>query len=277
VAGNQGHRPWPGFRELLALLILPLVCACAARLAPAPPAPYYVTPALTYLRDAPKYEGNVLAQLYRGEQVERLDVSESDPGWWRVRTRTGQTGWVQGELLSPNPLPVTYLYVAVTSVPLRECPEEACSALQLVYGGDRVQALEENQQGWVWVLVEKGRTLGWLPQKVLAEKPPVAQPRRPEKPYAYVAVPRLKLRLSPGLKAPVIKILTLNDQVERLEVNPGGWARVRQPVGGALGWVQGRYLEPLPVQASPRATAGQKKKPKAPEKTEEDLQKPEIM
>jgi uncharacterized protein YgiM (DUF1202 family) len=214
-----------------------------------------------------------LAQIYRGEQVERLE--EVEGGWWRVRaTRSGQTGWVQGELFTANPVPVTYLYVAVTTVPLRECPEEPCAALQLVYGGDRVQELEENQ-GWARVLVEKSRTLGWLPKKVLAEKPPTAHPRRPEKPYAYVAVPRLRVRLTPELKAPVVKRLALNDQVERLETNAAGWVKVRHPASGVVGWVLGRYLEALPAVARPRAPA--KKKPKAPEKTEEPIPAPEIM
>ena len=275
MAGNQNPKASPN-KTLLAplILLLLLLCACASPPAPAPPAHFYLTPPLTYHRDAPSFEGNVLAQLYRGEQVERLD--EIERGWWRVRAnRTGQTGWVQGELFSPHSPPVTYLYVTVTTVPLRECPEEACPALQLLYGGDRVQELEENQE-WARVLAEKSRTLGWLPKGVLAETPVTAQPRRPEKPYAYVAVPRLKVRLTPGLRVPVVKTLTLNDQVERLEANAAGWVRVRQPASGAVGWVQGRYLGALPAVSPPRA-APAKKKPKAPEKKEEPLPEPEIM
>jgi uncharacterized protein YgiM (DUF1202 family) len=254
---------------LLALLLLTGSCATAPP--PAAPVSHWVVPALTYLRDAPRYEGNVLGQLYRGEQVDRLDGSD-EGGWWRVRAgRTGQTGYLPGDLLSQNPVQLTHLYVAVANVPLRECPQETCPTLQLLYAGDRVQELEENSQGWQRVLVGKGRTLGWLPPGVLAEKPVATKSPRPEKPYVYVAVARLKLRLNPELKAPVVKTLALNDQVERLEIGPDGWVRVRQPSSSAAGWVQGRYLKPLPVKAPP----ARKPKPPAPEKPEKKESPPE--
>jgi len=261
----------------LTLMLLLFAGACASTLPPAPPVSYWVTPSLTYLRDAPRYEGNVLGQLYRGEKVERLDSSD-EAGWWRVRAaRTGQSGYLPGDLLSQNPVQLTYLYVTVANVPLRECPEETCPSLRLLYSGDRVQELEENSQGWVRVLVGQDRTLGWLPPKVLAEKPVTAKPPRPEKPYVYVAVPRLKLRLSPGVKAPVVKTLALNDQLERLEISAAGWVRVRQPSSGAAGWVLGRYLESLPVKASPPAKKKKIPTPEKPEKKEEGPPEPTIM
>ena len=266
MTGNCGN--WAGPKALapLAVTLLLLAVACATPPSAAPIS-YWVVPALTYLRDAPRYQGNVLAQLYRGEQVERLDGSD-EGGWWRVRSgRTGQGGYVQGDLLSQNPVQLTYFYVAVANVPLRECPEETCPTLQLLYGGDRVQELEENQQGWQRVLVDRGRSLGWLPPGVLAEKPVTAKPPPPQKPYVYVAVPRLHLHLDPAVKAPVVKTLALNDQLERLEFGSDGWVRVRQPASGAAGWVLGRYLDVLPVQAKPPAP---KKKPQEPGKPEQE-------
>ena len=63
-----------------------------------------------------------------------------------------------------------------------------------------------------------------------------------------MAVRRLKLLREPRPEAEVIKLLQVNDQVEKLDQNPAGWVKVRQPASGAVGWVQGRYLEPLPVR-----------------------------
>ena len=277
MAPNSDKLAGPGFMSLTLMLLL-FAGACASTLPPAPPVSYCVTPSLTYLRDAPRYEGNVLGQLYRGEQVERLDSSD-EAGWWRVRApRTGQSGYLPGDLLSQNPVQLTYLYVTVANVPLRECPEETCPTLRLLYSGDRVQELEENSQGWVRVLVGQDRILGWLPPQVLAEKPVAAKTTRPEKPYLYVTVPRLKLRLSPGAQAPVVKTLALNDQLERLEANPAGWVKVRQPASGATGWVLARFLAPLPVKAPPRPAKKQKPPvPEKPEKKEEGPPEPAIM
>ena len=93
----------------------------------------------------------------------------------------------------------------------------------------------------------ESRNLGWLPAKTLAENLEEAQ-ARPEKSYLYVAVRRLKLFGEPRPEAEVVKLLQVNDQVEQLDQNPAGWVKVRQPSSGAVGWVQGRYLEPLPVR-----------------------------
>ena len=148
-------------------LMLALAGACAAPPPPAPGGDYYLTSDMTYLRDAAGFDSHVVGQLYKGDQVERLDISES--GWWRVRSgRTGQAGWVPSELLSPNPVPVVYFYVTQT-VSLRECPKEFCPSLQMLSRGDQVQKVEQNDQGWWRVLVAQSRNLGWLPAKVLAE------------------------------------------------------------------------------------------------------------
>lgn len=79
----------------------------------------------------------------------------------------------------------------------------------------------------------------------------------------------------------MIKLLQVNDQVEQLDQNPAGWLKVRQPSSGAVGWVQGRYLEPLPVRY-PRPEKSKKKgrqpQLQPPEPTETQPQpEPEIM
>jgi uncharacterized protein YgiM (DUF1202 family) len=266
-------RPAPSCRLiLLAAILLIAVAACAARRPAAPEGGnYYVTTKITYLRDSPGYQANLLGQLYLGDQVEKLESHES--GWWQVRSaRSGQVGWVQGELLSPAPVRPVYFYV-IRTVALRECAQESCPSLQLVYRGDQVQKIEENDRGWVRVLVARSRTLGWLPGAAVSEHLEAAA-GKPEGPYYYVAVRTLKLRQQPALEAEVVKTLRLNDQLQNLEVNPGGWVKVRQPASGAAGWVMGRYLETLPVRWAPRM-----KKPAAPkpEKEREELPEPEAM
>lgn len=236
---------WRKIRSSLSfILLLGLIGACAAPPQTAPGAHFYLTSELTYLRDAGSYEGNVAGQLYKGDQVERLETADS--GWWRVRSgRTGQTGWVPGKLFSPQPVPVADFFV-IQSVHLRECPKEVCPSLQLLSRGERVQKLEANRQGWWRVLVTKSRNLGWLPAGVLTEN--LEKTREPGKTYLYVAAPRLKLYRQPQMGAKVVKLLLFNEQVEKLtqDQTVAGWLKVRQPASSAVGWVQDRYLAALP-------------------------------
>jgi uncharacterized protein YgiM (DUF1202 family) len=266
---------WRAFWSLL-FLGLSLSAAYGCRTVPPPQSPafYYLTSEIAYLRDRAGYEGNVLAQLYKGDQVERLEMEDS--GWWRVQpSRTGQAGWLQGDLLSPTPVAVA-LWVMLKTVPLRECPQEACPTLQLLYRGDRVQKIEQNSQGWWRVLPANTRILGWVPAAALADRlppPPTAQRPGKTSPYAYVVVRQLRLRAQPLEKAKVIKHMALNDQVERLEQGPQGWVKVRHVASGAVGWVAGRYLETLPALAPLAPKPGSK----PPEKKGQAPPEPEAM
>ena len=267
-------RLWKKFGCILLCTAMMALAGACAMPPPAPGGIFYLTSGMTYLRDAATYDSNVVGQLYKNDQVERLDVAMS--GWWRVRSgRTGQAGWVPGELFSPNPVPVVYFY-ATKPVHLRECPKEFCPTLQLLSRGDQVQKVEQNDQGWWRVLVAKSRNLGWLPAKEVAES--LEEPQA--KAYYYVNVRRLKLSRQPQAEAEVIKLLQFNDQVEKLDQNPAGWFKVRQPASGAVGWVPGRYLETLPG-GYPRFEKPRKKKPPAPSSpkpTESEPQiEPEIM
>jgi uncharacterized protein YgiM (DUF1202 family) len=238
-----------------------LAGTCATPPPSAPGGAFYLNPDMTYLRDGAGFESHVVGQLYKGEQVERLDISES--GWWRVRSgRTGQTGWVPSELLSPKPVPLVYVYVTQT-VHLRECPKEFCPALQSLSRGDQVQKVEQNDQGWWRVLVAKSRNLGWLPAKVLSEKLEQPQAKAPEPQYYFVVVRRLTLRQEPLPNAKAVTLLQFNDQVEKLEQNQAGWIKVRQPASGGIGWVQERFTGTTPLKF-PRFEKPVKKQPQSP-------------
>jgi uncharacterized protein YgiM (DUF1202 family) len=259
----------------LCILMMVLAAACAA---PAPHSlegDYYLLTDMTYLRDAAAYDSNVVGQLYKGDQVERLE--EGQGGWWRVRSgRTGQYGWVTAELFSPTPVPVPLLLVNHT-VSLRECPRDFCPVLQSLSRGDQVQKVEQNDQGWWRVLVAKSRNLGWLPAKSVAEQLGESQAQEPKPFYFFVTVKGLKLRQQPLVDAAVIKPLQFNDQVEKLDQNPAGWVKVRQPASGAIGWVPGRYLGTTPLKF-PRSEKPRKKKPQPPKPVETGPPpEPEIM
>jgi len=267
---------WRNFRSSLwCILMLAMVGACATPPPLSPEGDYYLSMDMTYLRDAPTHDSNVVGQLYKGDQVEKVEVG--GVGWWRVRSgRTGQNGWVPSELLSPNPVPVVYFYVTQT-VSLRECPKEFCPSLQSLSRGDKVQKVEQNDQGWWRVLVAQSRNLGWLPAKVVAEHLENPQAKAPEPQYYFVTVRHLTLHQEPRLNAEAIKLLQFNDQVEKLEQSPSGWIKVRQPASGAVGWVPERFLGTTPLKF-PRFEKPTKKKSQPPKPAEgKTPPEPEIM
>lgn len=257
---------------LFTCLVVVLAGACVTPPPHAPEGDYYLLTDI-YLRDAASYGSNVVGELYKGERVTRLEVGPA--GWWQVRSgRTSQSGWVPGDLFSDKPVLVPIFFVSKT-VNLRECPKDLCPTLQLLSQGDQVQKLAQNNQGWWRVLVARSRNIGWLPANTLAKTLEAAKSR--EKEYLYVATWRLKLLREPQVEAEMIQQLQLNDQVEKLDQNPAGWLKVRQPASGAVGWVQGRYLKPL-LSGRPRPEKLKKKQPQAPKPTESVPQpEPEIM
>jgi uncharacterized protein YgiM (DUF1202 family) len=253
----------PGDCQAILLFILMVILAvgCAAPPPHSPEGDFYLLTDMTYMRDTATFDSNVVGQLYKGDQVEKLEAGP--PGWWRVRSgRTGQNGWVSAELFTPTPVPVP-LFSVTHTVSLRECPKEFCPSLQQLSRGDQVQRVEQNDQGWCRVLVAKSHNLGWLPAKVLAEHLEEPQAKAPEPLYYFVAVRRLTLRREPLVTAEAVTLLQFNDQVERQDRNPAGWVKVRQPASGAVGWVQERYLEVTPLKY-PRFEKPKKKKPTAP-------------
>jgi len=276
LSRNYPMRACINLRNLLLTVIIAASLNACAPTKPAGPLFFYLNSELTYLRDKPAYDGNVVAQLYKGDKVERLDLTEVD--WWQVRSgRTGQVGWIQGELLSPTPVPIAY-FITQRTVPLRECAGEDCPSLQLLFKGDQVQKVGENDQGWWRVLLEKGRILGWLPASALSDRPDerlAGTPEKaPKKVYYYVAVLRLKLRTGPQMQAEAVKDLKFNDQLEKLEQNSQGWMKVRHPMSRMEGWVAVRYLATLPSESPRRLRPAKKPALKPPQ--EKDIALPEL-
>ncbi len=248
--GSEYLRPRRSRAGLILLILFwGLAWSCAPTQVKPPAVSFYVTPEITYLLDSPKPGGNVLGPLYKGDKVDRV----GEEGDWRrvVLLRSGQTGWVRKELLSPEPVPASFYFVNEDAANLRECPRRDCLALQQLSRGERVQKVEEGPQGWWRVLVLSSRSLGWLPAAALTERSQEARRQHPSRNYYYVKALRLNLRAQPSTRSEVIRTLKLNDQVQKIEQKEG-WIKVRQPSSGAVGWVLGRELESLPLKAAPR-------------------------
>jgi uncharacterized protein YgiM (DUF1202 family) len=266
-------------------LLLALISACAGPHLAEAPETYYVTAVVSYLRECPEYNCQVVAELYRGDAVKLLVRNGKD--WWQLYSeRTGRTGWLQSTLLSHSPLAITEAYYVRENVTLRDCPGNDCPGHKLLLRGEEVQKIIDNGKGWWRVLAAKDKSLGWVLAKLVSATPEsVAGPPPPEKKGSWFVGPEtLELHALPLGDSQVVKVVNRNDQVEKLSEPGGQWLKVRHPKSGAEGWTKTSYLKDAPVVAeeappkrkkAKKKVAAQKSKEEAPPKS--PVLKPEPM
>jgi len=270
---------WRWSSIMLLLCIAFCVGSCTPKpIEPKPSSVYYITPVVTYLKECPGYDCPAVGELYRADQVEQPEVKDN---WWRVQAKpSGLTGWLQPELLSPTPVTVEYYYVAADSLELRECPGPDCPFGKILFKGDRVQKIAENDQGWLRVLVEKDASIGWIPVSQITDQgaKPAAAPV--EKSFLYAAGAQVNLHALPLFSSKIVKTVRLNEQLEKLAQHGQDWFKVRHPGSGAEGWVAARDLKTSPVTAEPPKPKPKKrfrKKAAPPKPQEEAPLEPEAM
>jgi uncharacterized protein YgiM (DUF1202 family) len=256
----------------LLCLVLALISACAAPQVAEAPETYYVTTVISYLRECPEYNCKVVAELYRGDEVKFLGRRGED--WWQLYSeRTDRTGWLQSSLLSHTKLAITEVYYVREEVTLRDCPGHDCPGHKLLSRGEEVQKIIDNGKGWWRVLVAKDKSMGWVPANQVSATPEsLAAPSGLEKKGSWFVGPEtLELHALPLGDSQVVKVVSRNDQVEKLSEPGGQWLKVRHPKSGAEGWTKTSYLKDAPVVAEEAPPKRKKAKKKvAAQKSKED-------
>ncbi len=247
---------------------------------------YYSIPTVSYLREAPNYDSQVVAELYSADQVKPVNKSD---GWWRVQSlRDEKIGWTQRDLLSEAPIIAKNYYIDVDGLPFRDTPNEDVRSHNLLSLGDPVQKIDQ-KGGWWRVLVEKDKAIGWIPAATASETWPAppgsvgAASNASEKgekgslltrpatqpDHYFVASENLQMHIIPLVSSQVVKVLILNSKVEKIAQQNAEWVKIRYLDTGAEGWAQARYLQASPVtKKSQIMTSGKKsrKKRKSPNK-----------
>ncbi len=264
------------------------------------------------MREFPKYDSSKVAAVYRGDQVAVMSRQADD--WCMVQAvQSGKIGWIQSALLSAQPISTPTYFVQVSKVRLQDAPQKNASSPEVLSQGDKVRKLGENQEGWLMVLAEKDRGLGWIPASAVAEQPPAAAPRpqaggpagqsaargtASSQPAAkqlyYVATDNLNLHSLPLVSSQVVNTLQFNERVEKIGQSDSQWVKVRQPANGAQGWAQGMFLadaslktpKTFPQHAQQRsrpsrrpvcAKPGQPEKTQPPEQTQPEEVEPVVL
>jgi hypothetical protein len=265
--------------KIVALIVL-LACLIACSTPIQPPKLFYSVPTVSYLRETPNYDSQVITELYATDQVKPLNKSD---GWWQVQSlRNEKIGWTQRNLLSDTPLIANNYYITADGLPLRNTPNEDVMSRNLLSAGDLVQKIGQ-KDGWWRVIVAKDKAIGWIPAKMASETRPEtpgsagASDNRPEKgkkdalltqsipqpDHYYVAAETLPLYIIPLMTSQVVKLLVLNSKVEKIAQHGSDWVKIRYLDTGAEGWTQARYLKPAPVtKKSQIVTSGNKSRKK---------------
>ena len=241
-----------------------LGCLVGCAITPHHPEVLYSIPAISYLREAPKYNSHVVGEIYAADQVKFLNQSD---GWRQVQLlRNKKIGWIQRDLLSEAPIIAKKYYIIANGVPLSDAPHKDVVSYNILSRGDRVQKLEQ-KEGWWHVLVMKDKAIGWIPAKMASETrpgpsglagtpnltpekqgkavPPGPQPQPPN--YYFVAAGTLPMHILPLKSSEVVKVLALNSRVAEIARNDSGWVKIRYLDTGTEGWSQARYLKTSPV------------------------------
>lgn len=269
-------------QTLLLILLLVFINACAA---PVKQNVLYSIPTVTYLRECPDYDCQVVGEIFNGDQV--LVLNKTDTGWWRVQSERDQKiGWTQRDLLSESQISVKEYIIAKDGTPLRDSPSQDMVSRTNLALGDRIQKLVE-RNGWWRVLVEKDKSIGWIPAGVASELPPkptttatmiktvseepgqAASPAKPdsEAGQLFVAAENVTLHLIPFKESKVIRELTINDKVVKISQSGSEWIKVRYLETGAEGWALAHYFKETPVKARAQiVTEKGKAQKKSPEK-----------
>ena len=256
---------------------------------------FYSIPTISYLREGPNYDSPVVTELYNADTVKLLE--KYDNGWWQVQSlRNDNIGWTQRDLLSYTPIIAQNYYITVSDLPLRNSPRQDVISRNLLGYGDTVKKIAE-KDGWWRILVEKDKSIGWIPAAMASETPP--EPLEGEKPrittstktdegspasqpapqlsYFFVAGGSLELYIIPFIPSQVVKVLKLNDKVEKISQSGSDWFKIRYLDTGAEGWALARFLKSSPVTDKNQIVTPEKKSPKNLKKFKTEPLEPEGM
>jgi hypothetical protein len=256
---------------------------------------FYSIPTISYLREGPNYDSPVVTELYNADTVKLLE--KNDSGWWQVKSfRNDNIGWTQRDLLSNTPIIAQNYYITVSELPLRNSPQQDVISRNLVGYGDTVKKIAE-KDGWWRILVEKDKSIGWIPATMASETPPeplgaekpkipasakadkgsLASQPAPQLSYYFVATGSLDLYIIPFIPSQVVKVLKLNDKVDKISQSGTDWFKIRYLDTGAEGWALAHFLKSSPVTDKNQIVTPEKKSPKKVKKFKSEPLEPEGM
>ncbi|WP_402463153.1 SH3 domain-containing protein [Isoptericola aurantiacus] len=160
---------------------------------------------------------------------------------WRKVTRSGRTGWIHRNYVSPGYTSKGTRYVLPGSLNLRSKASTSSSVRRSLPRDARLMVLRGELDG-VWQRVRYGGTNGWVSARYIALTRDGAQvvPWSSRPTYAWVDTSTLNLRKGPSTSTSVKLKLRRDERVRQLSRVTNGWVKVRHD--GRTGYVAASYL-----------------------------------
>ncbi|MEG3616336.1 SH3 domain-containing protein [Isoptericola haloaureus] len=200
----------------------------------------YYTAAKVNFRTGPGTGYRVIRELQSNVTLGALPGDES--GVWRKVTRSGRTGWIHRDYVSPGYTSQGTRYVLAGSLNLRSGPSTSHRVKRALPRDAKVALLRTGYRNGVWQRVRHGGTNGWVSARYLALNRDGASivPKPSGRTYAWVDTSTLNLRSGPSASDRVRLRLRREERVRQLERVTDGWVKVRHD--GRTGYVAARHL-----------------------------------
>ncbi|WP_418275218.1 SH3 domain-containing protein [Isoptericola jiangsuensis] len=160
-------------------------------------------------------------------------------GEWRKVTRSGKTGWVHRDYVSPSYTSQGTRYT-LTTLNMRSKATTSSRVVRRLPADARLTMLREIKGSWQ--RVRYGSTNGWVHARYISDTKDGAQVVRNSSgsTYSWVDVSKLQLRKGPSTSSDKIRTLERDMRVKHLATMSNGWIKVQR--GSKVGYVASRYL-----------------------------------
>jgi uncharacterized protein YgiM (DUF1202 family) len=216
-----------------------------------------ITTPLLNVRDQPDpIEGNVIAQVQRGETYPALRINS--PNNWVQILVDGEAGWVNENyvsLINADTLPEIIYDVRATvtagRLNVRRQPGLTSDVLLKINRGETYPVLGQNAEG-TWLQIDVNGTIGWVnddyvelsnptPLPVADEVIPDAEaPLVEDNPIVTATPYTVNIRSGPGTQFADIGNMDIGTTARVIGKNPAGnWWKV--DYNGIVGWVTAQY------------------------------------
>jgi uncharacterized protein YgiM (DUF1202 family) len=197
----------------------------------------YYTAAKVNLRSGPGTGHRVLQTLQPNLVLKAKPGAGS--GVWRKVTRSGKTGWVHRDYVSPGYTSQGTRYT-LTSLNLRSGASTSSKVRRTIPADAKVTMLRGIEGSWQ--RVRYGGQNGWVSARYISDTRDGARVVRKASgaTYSWVDTTKLQLRKGPSTSTATVRTLRRDQRVQHLATMRSGWLKVRHD--GKTGYVASRYL-----------------------------------